>query len=349
MSRRLSPCHALACAVLCTLAAASPATAATQTVADPTDGYADDIGQSTDFRTVTLDTTSTARQAAARAPSSSSPPRSDARGVVYLDTDADNKADYADRDPPRPEPPSEPRRRPTATSPTTCARSTTSTTDCQSYDDGGTAARPLQATPPGAGDAAPAGDRARPSRSRSTSPRIGSPASLRWAIVGVSSSTAGRASTTSSPTRPTACRTLDPHNPPPGERDDVVLLAGRRRPERRLPRRHEPTPLRFGAAGAPVDQPPTVSLAAGHGARRGPGQPVGLSRGRERPRRHDRRATRGTSTTTTSSTTPIGQTIDAHVPDRRHATASASRVIDNGGNVGLRVPHDRGRAARRSR
>ncbi len=314
----------LALALLWALIATVPAHAATQTVADPTDGFVDGNVQSTDFRSITWDTTSQPGKlllgvelefAASQA----------MFAAVYLDSSGDDRADYAVEITPI-----------AARHPDLAGNNgivyyrlravATSTTECQSYDDGHTIENPFNYP------TVPATLRLSDLRTTFTIPidlaEIGSPATFAWAVVG--QSTPGTVKYYDFVTDTTnGLPDLDPHNPPPGERDDWFcspagdgLSAGYRVDLADAPA--------FGGGGGPVGQPPTVSLAQAPALAR-PGQPVTLTATATDPD--------GTIAGYGWDLDDDGEFDDATGPSTTRTFATPGsyrvgvRVTDNGGNV----------------
>ena len=323
-TRRASAVRVALLALAFALGAATSAPAATQTVTDPVDpGYADHA-YSTDIRGVTLDGDSTPGKVLLKMELEFAASHGIV-GYVFLDTDADNTADYAIQI--HPDPSRHPNLGGNDGNVAHLLRAvTTSTTACQSYDDGGTLPNPFTdfvQTP--ASLLLPA------TRTAFTIPidlaAIGNPASFSWAILGDSSS-GGPRFYDFVPDVANGLPEFDPHNPPGGERDEWFcspagdgLSAGYRVDMSNA--------IRFGAP-VPVDLPPTVSIAASTEQVR-PGQAFALSATASDPD--------GTIVSYAWDLDNDNEFDDADRKDITHAFPVAgtyrvgARVIDSGGNA----------------
>ena len=208
--------RALVLAAFCWLLAAGPAQATVQTANDPTEAYPADFGRSSDLRSATLDTTSQPGKLLVTAALEFDADRT-LTGVIYLDTNADAKADYAVEFPYNVS--HHPALDGTGGAVGWHLRAVAaSTTDCQSYDDGNgleLASGTVPATRSASGD-----------RTLFTIPidlaSIGNPALLRWAVITQSSFFDDGGPTFYYDFLPDAANglpALDPRNPPGGESD----------------------------------------------------------------------------------------------------------------------------------
>jgi PKD repeat protein len=322
-----SRCRAVALALLGSVVLAAPAQAATQTVNDPADAYVNGFDISTDVRAVTLDSTRTPGKvmfdfelefAASAA----------LQMAILLDTNADGKADHAV------DVSAAASKHPDLDGTNGGVRYllrpvTTSTTACQSYDDG---------TPPIENPfvdyvAAPASLRTADLRTTFTIPvdlaAIGNPATFRWAVAAASSF--GPVFYDFVPDAANGLPGRDPHNGSSGEQDDwfcspagdglsagyhVDMTKGATFPD--------------GGGGGPVDQAPTVEIAQSPALAR-PGQPVTLTANAT-----DSDGTIASYSWDLDANAVFGDATGAEV-QRTFATPGSYlvrvRVTDNGGNI----------------
>jgi hypothetical protein len=316
----------LALAALLVLAA--PSFAATQTTTDPPDGFVDGYVGSTDWRSITWDSTSEPGKALLKADLQFAA-SSAASGQIFFDTNADNKTDYAIEF-----------NYNTSKHPELdgsdghigwyLRQVTTSTTACQAYDDGteyvnpfGGAYHQVTATRSVSGDA----------RTSFTIPvslaDIGNATAFRWAIVGQSTAS-GAQLYDFVPDAGNGVPDSDPHNP--GAESDPFfcspagdgLSAGYRvNMANAIPFNTvviDPPPV--------VNQPPTATVAQSPEQAR-PGQPVTFT---------------ASASDSDGSVVEYAWDLDDNTTFGDASGATATRTFDTPGTyrVGVRVKDDKG-------